>query len=184
VIAVFSFSVASVLAGQPWFETVRPYAAGGFVAAGVVVWFLGRALGRKKPRSVQEADDEGSDFSLLDFRYWGPILFVCGVITVFIRPLQRPSESKPLIAAVPKKMVPIAVASTPPPKPVPPVKAPTVFPPLRLQGVLIRDGSSFVIINGGSYTVGDHIGEVTVRSIEGERAVVEMGGQIKLLTLN
>src|SRR5678815_3181385 len=112
VIAVFSFSVASLLAGQSWFETVRPYAAGGFVAAGVVAWFVGRALGRKKPTPVQEADEDGSDFSLFDLRYWGPMLFVFGVITVFIRPLQRPTESKPVIAVVPKKKAPVTVAIT------------------------------------------------------------------------
>jgi hypothetical protein len=184
VIAVFSFSVASLFAGQPWFETVRPYAVGGFVAAGVVAWFVGRALGRKNPIPVQEADDDGSDFSIWDLRYWGPMLLVFGVITIFIRPLQRPIESKPVIAAVPKKKAPVAVAMASPPIPVAPVKAPTVFPTLKLQGVLIRNGSSSVIINGESYNVGDHVDGVTVRSIEGERAVVEMDGQTKLLTLD
>ena len=55
---------------------------------------------------------------------------------------------------------------------------------MKIQGVIVREDSSFAIINGKSYSVGDHVGEVVVRAIDRESVEVELNGEIKLLTIN
>jgi hypothetical protein len=84
---------------------------------------------------------------------------------------------------MPKKKPLLAVAPPPAPKPAPAPTNALVFPPLKLQGVMIRDGSSFAILNGDAYTVGDRIGAVLVKSIDRDAALVEMNGRTKLLKL-
>ena len=156
------------------------------MAAGVVAYFAGRVLGKRRRLVPVDRDEEEQDtFSLRDLRYWGPMLFILGVITLFIWPLQKPTEHTAAPAPAPKKVV---VAAAPAPKPVPASVAvasvPVKFPDMRMQGVIVREDSSFAIINGRSYSVGDHIGDVVVKSIERGSVALELNGEIKLLTLN
>jgi hypothetical protein len=186
-IALFCFAVAGLLAGKPAFEVCRPYLAGGLTAAGVAAWFFGRFSSKRRQVEPRALDDDSGEFSLRDLRYWGPMLVILGVITLFIWPLQKPTENiRPLAAVAPKKIV-AAVAPTPAPKrqPVSP-SIPVKFPALKIQGIIMEDDSAFAIINGRSYAVGDHVagGDVVVKAIERHSVAVELKGQIRELTLN
>lgn len=185
IIAVFSLSMASLLAGRPLFESARPYASGALVAAGVTAWFVGRIRGKRRKQS-EDPEDDASDFSITDLRYWGPMLVILGVITLFVWPLQKPTERTHAAPPAPAKKKPLlAVAPRPAPKPAPiPTNAPPVFPPLKLQGVMIRDGSSFAILNGEAYMEGDRIGAVLVKDIDRDSALIEMNGETKVLKLD
>ena len=181
IIAAFCISVSETLVGHPVFEASRFYAAGAFVAAGVVSWFVGRTLAdRRKNR------DEEARFVLFDFRYWGPMFVVLGVITIFIRPIRTQEASKPVaVAAPPKTPAPAVVATKPEAKPEPPIPSkPVVFPAMKIQGVIYRAAAPFAIINGQSYTIGDHVGNVVVKAIDRTSVLVELDGEMKVLTLN
>ena len=185
-IALFCFAVAGLLAGKPAFEMCRPYLAASMVVMGVGAWFMGRFMSRRKSLAPRDPEEEAESFGLRDWRYWGPMCVLLGVITLFIWPLQEPSSDAPVAALpTPRKVV---VQVPPPPNPVPvPVMAEKIevkFPVLKLQGVIVRDDSSFAIINGRSYTVGDHVGEVVVRSIHADSVALELDGKIKRFTLN
>jgi membrane protease YdiL (CAAX protease family) len=183
IIAVFSLSVASLLAGKPLFEAARPYAAGALVAAGVAAWFTGRVLAKQRKQAAESTED--SEFSIFDLRYWGPMFVLLGVITLFVWPLGQPIENASVVAAPSPKKKPIVPVVLPPPLKPALVATNTVppFPPMKLQGVMIRDGSSFAILNGEAYTVGDRIGAVLVKRIDRDAALVEMNGKSKLLKL-
>jgi hypothetical protein len=186
VVALFCFAVAGLLAGKPAFEVCRPYLAGGMVVIGVGAWFTGRVLARRKSLAPRDPEEEGESFDLQDLRYWGPMCVLLGVITLFIWPLQEASSS-PTVAAPPTlKKVVAQVAPTPKPAPVRVIakKIGVKFPVLKFQGVFVRDDSSFAIINGRSYTVGDHVGEVVVRSIHADSVALELHGEIKRFTMN
>jgi hypothetical protein len=185
-IALFCFAVAGLVAGRPAFEVCRPYLAGGMTVAGVAAWFFGRIPSKRREVDPRDLDDNSGEFSLRDLRYWGPMLVILGVITLFIWPLQKPSQAdRPVAVAAPKKMV-VAVAPIPSPKPSASKRAPVVFPVLKMQGVIMENDGAFAIINGRSYTVGDHVagGNVVVKTIEPQSVAVELDGQIKELTLN
>jgi hypothetical protein len=181
IVAFFCVSVSETLVGHPIFEMFRPYAAIVLGVAGIGGWFLGRALGAR--RRVQ---NEEQRFVLFDLRYWGPMFVILGIITVFIRPLRTQESSKPLVAAPlppPKKAEPAVVVANVPVPPVVPPK-PVTFPPLKIQGVIFGSSTPYAIINGQSYTVGDHLGDVVVRAIDRSSVMIELGGEMKVLTLN
>jgi hypothetical protein len=183
-IALFSFAVAGLLAGKPAFEACRPYIAAAMAVIGVVAWFFGRVTSRREMLSRNAEDDEDT-FSLRDLRYWGPMLVILGVITLFIWPLGTPPADQTAVAPAPSKVVRL-VAPQPKaaPRPVLAEKPVVKFPAMRIQGVIVRDDNSFAIINGKSYSVGDHVGDAVVRSIERESVEVELNGEVKLLTIN
>jgi len=62
--------------------------------------------------------------------------------------------------------------------------APVKFPELKVQGVIFRAQNSFAIINGASYAVGDHVGDVLVKAIERESVMLELKGQYKVLSFD
>jgi hypothetical protein len=176
IVAFFCVSVSETLVGHPVFEASRPFAAGVLVAAGVASWFIGRFLATRRLLRQEE-----SRFVLFDFRYWGPMFVTLGVITLFIRPI-RTADVKPAIAAAPPKPptpVAVAVVKQPEPEPIPP--KPVVFPDMKVQGVIIRQAAPYAIINGQSYTVGDHLGDVVVRDIKRSSVMVELSGELKVL---
>lgn len=180
IVAAFCISVSETLVGHPAFEASRPYAAGALVVAGVISWFVGRTLATRRQQRQEE-----SKFVLFDFRYWGPMFVALGVITLFIRPL-RTQEIKPVVASAPaKKPAPVAPAPVvKPPEPAPVAAKPVVFPPMKVQGVIFRQTAPYAIINGQSYTVGDHLGDVVVREIQRSSVMVELGGEVKVLPFN
>ena len=186
ILAVFSISVAEILIGRPVFENHREYISGALAAAGVAAWFVGRFVARQGHKRGVADEGVTSQFVLFDLRYWGPMLLAFGIIALFIRPLKLPKNQR---ALAPVQAAPRQNAEAPqqaaPPAPRPVAKAPAVFPHLKLQGLFIRQTRPFAIINGQSYAIGDHVqDEVILREITRSSVVVELSGEVKLLTMN
>lgn len=186
IVAFFCVAVAETLVGKPVFEENRMYIAAVFTAAGVVAWFLGRYFGARKREAQKENEEDDeitvtAQFVLFDLRYWGPMLMTLGVIALFIRPLRQEKIEVATPVRPPVKQAVVVVAA-PLPEPVKP-KAPVVFPVLKMQGVIFRETEPYAIINGQSYAVGDRLGEVTVKSIDRTGVVLELSGELKMLTL-
>lgn len=179
VVAIFCVAMSELLVGNPAFEAHRAECAVALGIAGIIVWLIGRHRERKR----QAAPDEDGDvrpFMLLDPRYWGPMLIILGITTVFIQTLRQ----KPEVVVLAKTPTPKAVV--PPPAPVvvvPVTNAPVVFPRLKVQGVIVSPGQSFVIINGRSYGVGDQVEDVVVKEITRTGATIEKEGQLQVLFL-
>ena len=182
ILAIFCIAVAETIVGKSVFELNRMYIAGVFVVAGVAAWFIGRHLGGKK-RIENEEEGVTARFVLFDLRYWGPMLVILGIITLFIRPLrQEKAEVANAAARPPVKKVVEAVV--PPPQPEPPrPKLPVSFPELKMQGLFLNEKVPYAIINGQSYAVGDHLGDITIKAIDRTGVMLELSGEMKMLTL-
>lgn len=177
VVAVFCVSVAELLVGHPIFELHREYIAGALVLGGVAAWFVGRYLAQRRK---DDTDESTRLFVLFDLRYWGPMLVVLGVITLFIQTIAlkaqpRIEAAKPVEKSVEKKIEVVAEPAKP--------AGPVTFPPLHIKGLIIHPGSAIAIIDGGSYSVGDRVGDVTVKEITRAGVTVEKLGQSKLISL-
>jgi hypothetical protein len=181
IVAVFCVSVAELLVGHPIFERSRGYIAAVFAVSGIVAWFLGRFLARR--RLANESEEDTKVFVLFDLRYWGPMFVALGVITLFIDTIKL-REKNTIVAAAPappappKKVEPIVVAE-PPPVP----KLPIDFPVLKVQGIIFREDHPAVILNGRSYEEGDLVGDVMVKEITRETVRLEKSGEEKLFFL-
>lgn len=182
IVAAFCVSVAELLVGKPVFENNRPHIAGALVAAGVVAWFVGRALQPKPVSAEMDPDLAPRRFVLFDLRYWGPMFLAFGIITLFIRPLKTVKPEPVLAKAKPAPKKEVVAPRKPPVVAVTPARP--VFPKLKMQGVIYREEKPFAIINGKSYTIGDHIGDVVVRSIDRTSVMLEGGGEMKVLSLD
>jgi hypothetical protein len=180
IVAVFCITVAELLVGKPMFEAYRPHLAIALGVAGAICWFIGRAI------ASRDTGEENAPrrFVLVDMRYWGPILVALGIITVFIRPLRFSETPKPSAVSKPAPKKPAEVVKQPEPTNAPVAKRPPVFPELKMQGVIYRATQPFVILNGQSYTIGDRLGDVHVRSIDRSSVMLELEGEMKVLTLN
>ena len=185
IIAAFCVSVAELLVGKQIFENHREYIAGALVVCGVAAWFFGRMLvaGSKDKEDETPEGETSNRFILFDLRYWGPMLLALGIITLFIRPLKQKVEYTALAATPPPPPPKKVVPKPPEPEPVV-VKIPAVFPKLKMQGVIFRETRPFAIINGQSYTVGDRLGDVLVKSIDRASVILELQGELQVLTLN
>src|ERR1043166_2642480 len=177
VVGVFCVSVAELLVGRPLFEDHRGYIAIAFGVCGAVAWFTGRYLARN--REAAQAEESAKLFVIFDLRYWGPMLVVLGVITLFIHTIGR--KEKMIVEAHPappsKKVEPEPVPEPEPPK----VQAPVVFPSLHVQGIILRGENSVVILNGHSYGVGDYVNDVVVKEITRDGVTLEKSGELRLL---
>lgn len=169
VVAVFCVSVAEILVGRPVFEEHRMHVAGAFVLCGVIAWFVGRHRGKKNKPT--EEDESSKAFVIFDLRYWGPMFVVLGVITLFIQTLTP-------VKSAPRPSTPsIAQEKVDPPVPEAPViREPVTFPNLKIQGLIIQNNNSVVILNGKSYGVGDRVEDVTVKEITRTTVLVEKEG--------
>jgi len=58
-----------------------------------------------------------------------------------------------------------------------------VFPELKLQGVVLREGNSSALINGRTYFVGDLIREAKLISVTESNVTLELRGQQRSLGL-
>jgi hypothetical protein len=185
IVAVFCISVAETLLGKAVFENHRQYIALAFGAFGVVTFCIGLRLKGKRRAGQKENPDDAElskNFILLDLRYWGPMLLVLGAITLFIRPLKQTKVEQVVAVAKPAAKEIVVQA----PKPAPEIskpKAPVAFPALKMQGVILGEERTIAIINGRSYSVGDHVGNVVIASINREGVVLELDGELKSLTL-
>jgi hypothetical protein len=180
ILAMFCITVAETLVGKPMFENYRAHAAIALGVAGAICWFIGRAIAARDSQN----EDAPRRFVLTDLRYWGPMLLALGITTVFIRPLRFDGQEKPTVVAKP---APKKLAEPPPKTPEPTiavVKTPLAFPPLKMQGVIYRETKPWVILNGQSYTVGDRLGPVLVRAIDRSSVMLELDGEMKVLTIN
>lgn len=173
IIAVFCVSVAEIIVGHPLFENHRLHIAGALAAAGVMLALFGLVF---RTRRSAGGDDDRRPFILFDLRFWGPMLIVFGVITVFIRPLKQMKSEGAF--ALPKP-APTQLAKSELKE-----KAPVMFPKVRMQGVFLGNFRAAAILNGEAYFVGDHVGNALVRTIDRNGVVLELGGETKLLTLN
>jgi hypothetical protein len=178
IIAVFCMSVAELLVGHPIFERSRGYIALTFAISGVVAWFIGRFLARR--RLANETEDETKIFVLFDLRYWGPMFVALGVITLFIDTIKMREKSVGVAAAPapPKKIEPVVVVE-PPPAP----RLPVNFPAVKVQGIIFRADHPAIIVNGRSYEKGDSIGDMTIKEITREAVKFEKAGEEKLFFL-
>jgi len=178
ILAAFCVAVAELLVGKSFFERYRFHIALLFVAAGIFAWFLGRYLARKD--RLRLGIDERQRLVLFDLRYWGAMLPILGVIILFIQPLRHPEAQMPVPVSSPPKQPEITNAPAVVEKP-----APVVFPPLKIQGVFLRNSTqSVAIISGECYSVGDHIGNATVKAIDRDSVIIELGGETKRFKLN
>jgi hypothetical protein len=178
IVAIFCISVAETLVGRPVFEQFRPHAAIALGAMGAAAWLIGRVLAFRRARN----DGETHRFLLFDLRYWGPMLLVLGVITLFIRPLRKVDAPQEIAAPAPIP-APTVVAKVEPP---PAAPHPVSFPSIRMQGVIFRETRPFAILDGNSYTIGDRVigSSVTVKAIDRSSVMLELEGQMKVLTMN
>lgn len=182
VVAIFCVAVAEFLVGTPFFEARRPYFAMGLAICGAILWFWGR---RRTEKKVEEASEDEADvqvFVLADLRYWGPMLVILGMITLFIQTLH---QKEPV--TVQARVVPVQKEVPPPPVPEPapqPKKAPATFPAIKLQGVILKAENSMAIINGQSFAVGDRIGDAVLKEISREGVILEIDSQVKSILLD
>ncbi len=64
-----------------------------------------------------------------------------------------------------------------------PLRTPVNFPPLRIQGIVLRESQPSVMINSKIYFIGDEIGGARVVAIDRESVTLELAGQTNVLTL-
>ena len=176
IMAVFYVAVAELLVGRPIFEDYRRVVALALGLLGLCAWVAGWYLTQKRAES--ETADDKKRFLLHDFRYWGPMLILLGGLTLCVQTLAdgvalvrrlcgMADDKKPVVAlAVPRK-----------------APAPVTFPSFKIQGIVIRDARSAVIVRGRSYFVGDLIGDATVKEITREAVTLEKSNAVKLISL-
>jgi hypothetical protein len=178
IVAVFCVSVAELLVGHPIFEHSRGYIAISFAVSGIIAWFIGGFLARR--RLANKPEEEAKVFVLFDLRYWGPMFVALGVITLFIDTIKLRETNTSVASAPPqlKKAEPVVVV-----EPAPTPKSPVDFPVLKVQGIIFRENHSTVILNGRSYEKGDLVGDLTVKEITRETVKFEKSGAEKLFFL-
>jgi hypothetical protein len=181
VVAIFCVAVAEFLVGTPFFEARRPFFAMGLAICGAVLWFWGRRRTEKKAAEASEEETDTRVFVLADLRYWGPMLVILGVITLFIQTLH---QKEPVTVQARVAPAPV-VQPPPPPEPVPqPKKAPATFPVIKLQGVIWKAENSTAIINGQSFAIGDRIGDAVLKMINRDGVVLGIDDQVKSFLLD
>jgi hypothetical protein len=119
--------------------------------------------------------------------YWGTILTVFGIITIFIVPQYS------LNRVVARSVVQPALPATNPPPPAvisnpPPILTNTVaktpeFPNVTIQGVIYRPPNTCVIIRGKPFFVGDFIEEAKIVEIERDSVTLQLNAQRKVLDI-
>ena len=177
--AVVGVVMAEIHFDNAWLRANRQYVAASFAGAGVLIWWAGQRVARARENNLGR--HESKPFLLFDLRYWGPLFLAVGVVTFFIHPLKIWQSRLPEAIAKP-----IEALRNKPPAPIKPepIKKAVVFPPLRIQGVILRRNQAFAIIDGNSYAVGDQLGEVVIKAIDRTSVLLEMAGEVKLLNLN
>ncbi len=188
--SIFCVVATETLQKTSYYETHRWHLCLGLLAAGAVLWLISLALNARAARRRVDAqgpqhplnldEDGGSSEPGLFFSlsYWGLLLVVFSIIIAFLSPQQSPSA------------IPVAARTNPDRKPAqtrpsgPETKKVAAFPPLKLQGLIHGQPRPSALIDGRTYFVGEHIGEVKLVSIEGGRAVLEFEGQTNVLVLD
>ena len=102
----------------------------------------------------------------LKLKYWGTIFIILALLACAVPAykLLQPKVNATVRSAAP-------------------LQAKPEFPPMRLQGIVLRESQSSVMINGKIYFVGDAIGSVRVVAIDAQSVTLELAGQTNVLTL-
>jgi len=143
--------------------------------SGVIVFFCARlpnASQRKtspESRAMEKLDSDCHPLHFLrEWTYWGAIVALVSFISCVA--IVCSFLMKPKVNAT-------ARSAAPPPS------APVKFPPMRIQGIVVRGLQSSVMIDGKIYFLGDYIGDVRVVAIDEESATLELAGQTNVLVL-
>jgi len=187
--AIFCIVATHTLQSASYYETYRWHICLGLLGAGAVLWPLGMVLharaarlriaaqGPQHPLNVGE--DEGNNQpAMFSLSYWGLLLVIFSIIIVFITP--QPASGVTTVSARPAPARKPEQPRTSPPE----IKKTVTFPALKLQGLIHGQPKASALIDGRTYFVGDYIGEVKLVSIEGAQAVLELGGETKILVLD
>lgn len=192
VIAIFCIAVGELVCGKVYFEDHRHYYSLALGLVGLGLWGFGRWKAARPAPAEEIPLEEGEEravesYFLKSSQYWGVIVFVFGLVALFIHPLRQPPPQ--IVAAAPAPPRP-----NPPPVPLPvplpvllpeklPAVAPIEFPKMKMQGVNTSGSHPNAIINGHVYSVGDKVGAAVVTAIDRHSVKLELSGQIKFLFL-
>ncbi len=102
-------------------------------------------------------------------RFWGKLLMLSAIVLAGAS-AYRYTQPRP--------------KPPPPALPAPQTKPPVVFPPLKLEGIIVHGTQSSAQINGQLVHLGEDIHGVRLVGVDAEHAVVELQGQTNVLTLS
>jgi hypothetical protein len=198
IVATFCIIMTEVFQSKSFYETYKWYICAGFLAMGCIIWIGGRLLNARTAAKAKQPDvpAEGEETEnetnpgnappmLLNLCYWGPMVFVFGIIIIFIVPYkEQPSQTAVVRTNNVKRAAP-APTNVPPTEVKLQPKAPTpkVSPLLRLQGIVYRLPDPSVLINGRTYFVGDQIEEAKLVAIQENSATLAWDGRFQVLVL-
>jgi hypothetical protein len=183
-IAVFAVIAAAEYATLYYSNVRNQYLAivcSGLVVIGAISWLKGgsdrrnRALVKRQAEAGPNAVAEANPFQFLARgEYLGIALVLATALTYSILYYQQR----------PKPVHIVARAKEPPkPEPKPVEKTPVAFPPMKLNGLVMRQTRPAAIINSHTYFVGDYIGDAEVTSITLAGVTLEEAGEKMLLEL-
>jgi hypothetical protein len=175
-------------AGHRWYFCLA------FLTAGAGVALLGWVLQEKSASTQAEASAGESatngpevpdePFILRSVTFWGAMIVLFGVLTVFIKP--HPANRLPVQAASTQPSGSARTTGGPPVQgaatkldPATTNKAPL----MKLQGISYRKQNGSVLINGKTLFVGDRVGSAKLIAIEPRSATFEVDGEQQVLTL-
>ena len=189
-VATFCIVMLEVFQDKSYYDSYKWYGCGVFLASGVVLTFVGRALNQARRRrylemrsndpeeSQDKEEEDGTDpsqpFLLANVAYWGVMLITFGIIVIFIVPTynKQPTVAarepqKTNTAAAPTNTPVVVVTNTPPPQP----------PRIKLQGIVFRKPDASVLIGGRTYFIGDTFEEAELIQIDPKSATFNWRGQ-------
>ena len=177
IITLFYVAVAELLVGRSFFEDYRRIVALALGLLGLCAWLVGWYLTQKRAESEAAGDEKR--ILLFDFRYWGSMLVLLGGLTLCVQTLADGVALVRRLCGMTDGKKPVVALAVPRPAP-----APVTFPTFKIQGIVIRDARSAIIVRGRSYFVGDRIGDATVKEITREAVTLEKSNAVKLISLD
>ena len=164
---MFFIAISEGLRDRVFYELHRWAICIGLFVMGVFLLAVGRFVNagiRESRRGDLEAP--AGPFLLVNLEYWGLMLTVFGVIVAIIIPTRRvvAREGRASTNVAKKVETPLT-------------NPPVVFPELKLQGLVFREGNSSALINGRTYFVGDLIREAKLISVTESNVTLELRGQ-------
>ena len=143
--------------------------------SGLIVFIAARALKARKGETSPEDRAKGAldlDYHPLHFlrelNYWGAIATIVASVSCVV--IVFSFLMKPKVTVNARNVAPQATA---------PVK----FPPMQIQGIVLREALSSVMIDHKIYFLGDYIGDVRVVAIDKDSVTLELSGQTNVLVL-